>query len=310
MMKKVLLVIVTLLSVMIFGCAGNGRRAEGIASEVGREEVKETFTNSIGMQFVRIPRKGSCGEPGSFVMGQSRTPLPDELTRNLSYPKREDLVGGFPQGDPAKFAITVEHVRNGDFDEEPAHKVKITRPFYMGAFEVTNKQYEMFDPSHRGLRGKNGFSWADDEAVIFVSWNDARAFCEWLSKKEGRTYRLPTEAEWEYACRAGTTTHFWTGDSLPEAFHKNVRRTSFNEPKDIVPLTVGKTPANPWGLYDMHGNVEEWCNDWYGPYAGGEQTDPVGMAEGDFKVARGGSHGTNLYYLRSANRMGTLPENR
>ncbi|MHC4062184.1 MAG: formylglycine-generating enzyme family protein [Planctomycetota bacterium] len=237
MMKKVLLVIVTLLSVMIFGCAGNGRRAEGIASEVGREEVKETFTNSIGMQFVRIPRKGSCGEPGSFVMGQSRTPLPDELTRNLSYPKREDLVGGFPQGDPAKFAITVEHVRNGDFDEEPAHKVKITRPFYMGAFEVTNKQYEMFDPSHRGLRGKNGFSWADDEAVIFVSWNDARAFCEWLSKKEGRTYRLPTEAEWEYACRAGTTTHFWTGDSLPEAFHKNVRRTSFNEPKDIVPLT-------------------------------------------------------------------------
>jgi formylglycine-generating enzyme required for sulfatase activity len=186
MMKKVLLVIGTLLSVMIFGCAGNGRQAESSGSEVGPEEVKGTFTNSVGMQFVRI-------EPGSFMMGQSRTPLPDELTKNLSYPKREDLVRGFPHGDPAKFAITVEHVRHGDFDEKPAHKVQITQPFYMGAFEVTNKQYEMFDPSHRGLRGRNGFSWADDEAVVFISWKDATAFCYWLSKKEGRTYRLPTE---------------------------------------------------------------------------------------------------------------------
>lgn len=300
-MKRPFSLIVVSVLTLILGCGSRARRAEELARVRGPE--KAIFANSIDMQFVRI-------EPGGFVMGQSTTPLPDELTKNLSYPTREDLISEFPQGDPAKFDITIEHVRNGDFDERPAHRVEITRPFYMGAFEVTNKQYEMFDPSHRRFRGKNGFSKADDEAVIFVSWNDANAFCDWLSKKEGQPYRLPTEAEWEYACRAGTATHFWTGDSLPDVFHKNARRTSFDQPNDIVPLTVGQTPVNPWGLYDMHGNVEEWCYDWYGPYKGGEQADPVGMAAGDFKVTRGGSHGTNLYYLRSANRMGTLLENR
>ncbi|MHC4624625.1 MAG: formylglycine-generating enzyme family protein [Planctomycetota bacterium] len=191
------------LFLIVSGCDKGGVPQTPSVAYAKPEKMGKTFTNSIGMQFVRI-------EPGSFVMGTSRTPLPDELTKNLSYPKREDLERGFPQGDPSKFAITVEHVRNGDFDEKPAHKVEITRPFYMGAFEVTNKQYEMFDPSHRGLRGKNGFSRADDEAVIFLSWHDAKAFCDWLSKKEGRAYRLATEAEWEYACRAGTSTHFWT----------------------------------------------------------------------------------------------------
>jgi len=300
-MKRLLSLVAVSGLILILGCGARDRGAADLARVTGSE--KSIFTNSIGMQFVRVG-------PGSFVMGRNRMPLPDELTKNLSYPKREDLVREFPQGDPAKFAITIEHVRNGDFDEKPAHRVEITRPFYMGVFEVTNKQYEMFDPSHRALRGKNGFSKADDEAVIFVSWHDATAFCDWLSKKEGQPYRLPTEAEWEYACRGGTTTHFWTGDSLPEVFGKNARPTSFNEANDIVPLTVGRTPANPWGLCDMHGNVEEWCYDWYGPYKGGEQADPVGTAQGDFKVTRGGSHGTNLYYLRSANRMGTLPENK
>jgi len=161
-----------------------------------------------------------------------------------------------------------------------------------------------------GGRGKNGFSREDDEAVVFVSWHEARAFCDWLSKKEGMPYRLPTEAEWEYACRAVTTTCFWTGNTLPEEFHKNAERTAFEDANDIVPLTVGQTPANRWGLYDMHGNVEEWCHDWYGSYEEAGQTDPTGRIDGDFKVTRGGSHGTNLYYLRSANRMGTLPENK
>jgi len=254
----------------------------------------------------RVSRAGA----GSFVMGESATPLPNELTKNLSYPQRAELVQKFPNGDPCRFAIIVEHVRNADFDEKPAHRVNISKPFYMAACEVTNAQYEQFDLSHRQLRGKNGFSKEDDEAVVFISWHEAKAFCDWLSKKEGVPYRLPTEAEWEYACRAGTMTPFWTGFSLPEEFHKNARRTSFQDQNDIVPLTVGQTRPNPWGLYDMHGNVEEWCCDWYGPYEKAEQTNPVGRLDGDFRVTRGGSHGTNLYYLRSANRMGTLPENK
>jgi len=204
--------------------------------------------------------------------------------------------------------------QGGDFDERPVHKVTITKPFCMGATEVTNAQYELFDPEHKALRGKLGFSKADDEAVVFVTWHDAVRFCEWLSKKEGKPYRLPTEAEWEYACRAGTTTAYHTGDDLPKAFHKNVRNSWFPGPRaakaEVVPLTVAKTPANAWGLHDMHGNVEEWCWDWYGPYTEGEQTDPVGCVDGDFRATRGGSHSTLLEYLRSANRLGTLPEDK
>jgi sulfatase modifying factor 1 len=204
----------------------------------------------------------------------------------------------------------------GDPDETPVHRVTISKPLYVAGHQVTNAQYEQFNPDHRRLRGKLGFSEADDEAVIFVNWHEAQAFCQWLSEKEGLPYRLPTEAEWEYAARAGTETDYNTGDRFPEAYHKNQSASWFPDPdrsrgqEEVVPLTVGQFPPNTWGLYDMHGNVEEWVNDWYGPYEFGEQTDPVGRADGDFKVTRGGSHQTVTYYLRSANRMGTLPENK
>jgi formylglycine-generating enzyme required for sulfatase activity len=202
----------------------------------------------------------------------------------------------------------------GDFDERPVHRVSISKPFYLGACEVTNAEYERFDPEHRKLRGKLGFSSEDDEAVLFVDWHEAARFCRRLAEKEGLPYRLPTEAEWEYACRAGTETAYHTGDTLPEAFQKNVTESWFpgsDRGKDRpVSLVVGRTPANGWGLFDMHGNVEEWCADWYGPYVAGDQVDPVGRASGDFRVTRGGSHSTTLEYLRSANRSGTLPEDK
>jgi len=257
--------------------------------------TSQIYTSSVGMKLVRI-------EPGRFTMGFDGEPLPEQLIAKK---------GQFP---------------TGDFDEHPTHQVEITKSFYMGMFEVTNAQYELFDPGHHRLRGKLGFSRADDEAIVFVSWYDAAAFCQWLSEKEALPYRLPTEAEWEYCCRAGTRTVFSTGDTLPAVFHKNVRRSWYPDPRTtekiadpkwvnrkekILPiLTVGRTPANPWGLYDMHGNVEEWCYDWYGPYEAGLQVDPVGRVKGDFRVTRGGSHSTELYYLRSANRMGTLPEDK
>lgn len=248
----------------------------------GKLPEEEEYVNSLGMKLVRI-------EPGSFLMGFSGPPIPAEVAR-------------------------LPHRAMGDFDEHPAHRVTITRSFYMGAFEVTNAEYEAFDPSHRRLRGKLGFSSNDDEAVVFVDWNDAVAYCRWLSRREGLPYRLPTEAEWEYACRAGTASHYHTGDVLPRQFHKNARVSWFPDPRrgrdEPVDLTVGRTPPNPWGLFDMHGNVEEWCQDWYGPYVADSQRDPVGRADGDFKVTRGGSHSVELYYLRSENRMGTLPEDK
>ena len=195
----------------------------------------------------------------------------------------------------------------GEFDEKPVHRVTISRPFWMGATEVTNAQYEAFDPDHKKWRGKRGLSNADEEAVVFVSWNDAVAFCRWLSEKEDKPYRLPTEAEWESACRAGTSTAYSPGETLPEVYHKHQQ---FGWDPAPVPLGVAKTPANPWGLFDMHGNVEEWCHDIYGPYPAGPQTDPVGRAAGEMRVTRGGSHNTPVEYLRSANRSGSLPEDR
>lgn len=103
-------------------------------------------------------------------------------------------------------------------------EVTIRQSFRMGATEVTNAQYERFAPGHRRYRGMSGISREDDEPVVFVSWHDAVAFCQWLSKREGKLYRLPTEAEWEYACRAGTSTFLWTGDELPEA-HTGISRS-------------------------------------------------------------------------------------
>lgn len=245
----------------------------------------QTFTNTIGIQFVRI-------EPGAFMMGSSNANLSDELTGGRT------------------------HLREGDWDEQPIHKVTLTTPFYIGIFQVTNAQYEEMVPSHNRLRGKLGFSNDDDEAVVFVDWHEATHFCKLLSDKEGIPFRLPTEAEWEYVCRAGTTSNFHTGNTLPDAFHKNIGESWYPDEgrsrgtDEIVPLHVGKTPPNAWGIYDMHGNVEEWCQDWYGPYVEEPQIDPAGRETGLYRVTRGGSHSTLLCYLRSANRMGALPDDK
>ena len=196
---------------------------------------------------------------------------------------------------------------SGEPDEQPVHSVRITRPFFMAATPVTNAQYELFEPEHRRLRGKRGLSREDDEAVVFVSWQDAIDFCDWLSEREGQPYRLPTEAEWEFACRAGTTTPYHTGEELPEPEH---RAQEFNWDPVEVPMTVGSSAPNPRGLHDMHGLVEEWCLDWYGRYSSADQVDPAGPDEGVFKVTRGGSHNTDVQFLRSSCRLGTLPEDR
>ena len=185
-------------------------------------------TNSIGMKLVRI-------EPGRFVMG----------TGDLPPKTREEWNGR-------------------DWDESPAHYVKISKPYYMGATVVTNAQYEQLAPDHRKLRGKHGVCGADDEPVVMVTWQEAVDFCNRLAKKESKPYRLPTEAEWEYACRAGTTTPYNTGAKLtPGQGNFGLAADGKNR---INAVAVGSYQPNAWGLHDMHGNVAEWCLDWYGPY--------------------------------------------
>jgi len=235
------------------------------------------------------------------VGGLGRSTAPAKGAESFTNSIGMNLVGVESGG------LLMGQAEGGDWDERPVHKVTISEPFAISATEVTNAQYEQSDPDHKRFRGKLGFSKGNDEAVVFVTWHDAVNFCKWLSKKEGKTYRLPTEAEWEYACRAGSTTPYSTGSGLPKEFHKNQEQTWDPKP---VSLKVAATAANAWGIHDMHGNVEEWCYDWYGPYEKSDQTDPVGRASGDFKVTRGGAHSTKVEYLRSANRSGTLPDDK
>jgi len=292
--------------ILVLGIVLPGSNPPSAGAQIPQDKK---YTNSLGMKFIRI-------EQGTFKMGRakpctgSNPPSAGGEREALS-----DRILRAKEHDGSDIKLSL-FGRFGDYDEHPTHQVTISKAFYMGVTEVTNDQYEKFDPLHMHLRGKRGFSIDNDEAVVFVSWYEAKAFCDWLSKKEELPYRLPTEAEWEYACRAGTTAQFSTGDTLPDEFIKNPDNSWYPSVEhsrgreEIVPLYVGKTTPNPWGLYDMHGNVEEWCIDWYGPYENEHQTDPVGRVDGDFKVTRGGSHGTVAYYLRSANRMGTLPEDK
>ena len=190
---------------------------------------------------------------------------------------------------------------NGDWDERPVHMVRITYPFFISETPVTIEQYRQFKKEYSGLKLFSPY-------VAGISWDDAMAFCRWLSKKEASEYRLPTEGEWEYAARAGTTSIFWSGRESPKV-----------------------DAPNPWGLKDIAFGVPEWCYDWYGKYPEEDQIDPIGPERGFTRVVRDGgiemreldskddktgklgfidSKFKNIapFYRRSANRAGMLPD--
>jgi len=191
----------------------------------------------------------------------------------------------------------------GEGDE--AHEVTLTRPFKMGVHEVTQAQYEQ-------VMGNNPSKFnAAENPVEMMSWDDAVEFCRRLSelpseKAVGNIYRLPTEAEWEYACRAGTATKYSFGDDgsdLGDYAWYDSNSGSKTHP-------VGGKQPNAWGLYDMHGNVWEWCQDWYGDYPTGAVTDPSGPASGRGRVRRGGGWSSFAEQCRSAFRIRLSPANR
>lgn len=215
--------------------------------------------------------------------------------------------------------------------EHPAHRVKITKPFYMAANEVTIRQFRMFVEAEgyqtdAAKRGKGGWGWSveeqrlvqkpefdwqswgfkpgDDHPVVNVSFNDAKAFCAWLSAKEGKTYRLPTEAEWEYACRAGTVTTFSFGSdpSLAGGYGWFQGNSSGNLHQSALLRPTGR------GLVSMHGNSGEWCHDWLGFIPGGQGVDPIGADDGPCRSVRSGSCLSSVAMSRSACRSGLPPE--
>jgi len=196
-------------------------------------------------------------------------------------------------------SYTMGRVSGGD--EEP-YRATLTRPFFLSVHEVTNAQWKR-------VMGSTPSTWNDDNRPVEqVSWQDAMEFCQKLSalpeeKAAGRVYRLPTEAEWEYACRAGTTTRFSFGDDLSAA--GDFGWFDFNAGSQTHP--VGEKKPNGFGLYDMHGNVWEWCSDMYGPYPKGEASDPQGAFEGSARVIRGGCWLFSAARGRSAGRLWADP---
>ena len=186
----------------------------------------------------------------------------------------------------------------GEDSEKPVHEVAISRDFYLGVCEVTQEQYDK-------VMGTNPSNFKGTKRPVEnVSWEDAQRFCRKLSDQEGGTYRLPTEAEWEYACRAGSKTAYGFGDAKAElAKYAWSLRNSKGETHD-----VGQKQPNAWGLFDMHGNVFEWCLDrWPAHYSAATQTDPAGPQKGDRRVQRGGSWNQTAGACRCAFRDPAYP---
>lgn len=237
-----------------------------------RVDEKRPFTNDLGMTFVYIP-------PDTFMMGS-------------------------PEDEP------------GRDDDEKQHKVTLTKGFYLQTTEVTQGQWKAV----MGDNPSNFKNCGDDCPVESVSWKDVQAFIEKLNRREGKTYRLPTEAEWEYAGRSGGADDVYAGISNVEELDqyanfcdkncdKNWKSNSHDDGyKNTAP--VASLKPNRIGLYDMSGNVWEWCADWYGDYPGGSVTDPTGPSSGSDRVFRGGSWDGGARGCRSAFRGGGVPGNR
>jgi sialidase-1 len=192
--------------------------------------------------------------------------------------------------------------------ETPQHRVTLSHGFWIGRYEVTKEQWRAV----MGTAPWSGHKYVNDDMkspAVCITWNDAQAFVERLTSDTGKTFRLPTEAEWEYACRAGTTTRFYWGD---DPAYEEINGHAWWRGNTLVTeqayaQPVGLKPPNAWGLYDMSGNASEWCQDWHGYYVGGAATDPVGPSSAQHRVLRGGSWIDIGGHCRSARRNHDVP---
>jgi len=196
-------------------------------------------------------------------------------------------------------------------DDETQHKVRISKAFYMQTTEVTQGQWKEVMGT-APWKGKSYVKEGPNYAASYVSWDDAIAYCKKLSEKEGKTYRLPTEAEWEYACRAATETRWSFGNDEKELGDYAWYEENALDIDEKYAHQVGLKKPNAFGLYDMHGNVYEWCHDYFEEdyYKQSPEKDPTGPTSGSFRVFRGGSWNDITRFSRSANRYGGDADNR
>ncbi len=313
--------------------AGLDTRLDAVCLKALSKPLADRFT-SMAALVATLPTGPLAYGPVPETLVEVVPALPKFSTNSLGMTLVRIAPGSFLMGSPDSDAMA-------EPDEKPQHKVFIAKPFDLGATQVTVEQFRRFvdaeryksdaEKDSRGGYGWNqsagkfeqapkytwrnsGFSQGDDHPVVNVSWNDAVAFCAWLSKKEGGSYRLPTEAEWEYACRAGTTTRYSCGDD-PEGLvlvgnvadatlkAKYPGVTAINASDEaLYTAAVGRYRANAWGLYDLHGNVWEWCSDGYDSryYAKSPAADPLGLSAAIDRVIRGGSWYSEARDARSA----------
>jgi len=240
------------------------------------------------------------------VLPSEREPerVSQSITNIIGMKLRLIPAGEFLMGSPA------DEAEHGD-DEGPQHKVRITIPFYMGVTEVT--QGEWFSVmGTKPWTGKHLVQEGDNYPAVYVSWDDAIEYCQKLSTRDGKTYRLPTEAEWEYSCRGGTGTAYSFGSDkskLSQYGWWGGITGDGNSKSEQYAHAVGGKKANPFGLHDMHGNVFEWCSDRYAAdyYGSSPASDPPGATAGSFRVLRGGSWFSQAAFCRSADRRTPTP---
>ena len=262
-----------------------------------------TEPNKMTSKWVRPEVKAKARQGESDNRANEKSPQSSDadinnFTNTIGMELKLIPAGSFVMGKPDSL------ITAGDADA-PQHRVTLTKPYYLGIYEVTQEQYEK-------VMGANpSRSVGSKKPVGNVSWNNAKVFCMKLSEIEKRAYRLPTEAEWEYACRAGTTTEFYWGDAFDDTFAYNLYG---DKDKILSPQNVGTLKPNAWGLFDMSGNVGEWCEDWFVNrflFSTGEQVDPKGPPEGARgvlgRVIRGGAFNVDTTGCRSSSREAGNP---
>ena len=235
------------------------------------------------------------------IQAQDKKAPPKNFTNAIGMKFVWIAPGSFVMGSPKEEKLRL--------DRETQHKVTLTKGFYMSVYTVTQEEWQ-------AVMGKNlsYFKGEKNLPVEQVSWEDCQEFVKKLRDKDKKPYRLPTEAEWEYACRAGTKTPFHFGETIStDQVNYNGDFTYGDGKKGVYrkkTTPVGSFPANAWGLHDMHGNVLQWCQDWYGDYPQKDVVDPQGAEKGQFRVLRGGSWIDGPWNCRSAYRVRYGPGDR